>query len=132
MFRKSYIGFQFYTEIFVMFAGVSNLFVFCFFGKMATESFEGMADCIAVANWQTLSIGLQKNLVLIMANAQRPLYYHGFHIYFLNLQTFTKVRPHGQMDHLMFTLQFDLKTYHNFQLIKTVFTYYMMFKTVTE
>lgn len=75
----------------VLLAGVSSLFVFCFFGKMATESFEGIAECISNASWQNLSLDLQKDLVFIIANAQRPLAYHGFHVAYLNLETFTKV-----------------------------------------
>lgn len=46
--------------------GVSNLFFYCSFGKMATESFEQMADCLFEANWQKLPIQLQKYLIIIV------------------------------------------------------------------
>lgn len=71
--------------------GVSNLFVYCFFGKVATESFATMADSLYEANWQNLPIELQKYFILMIANANRPLYYHGFNIAILNLETFSKV-----------------------------------------
>lgn len=83
-----------------------NLFIYCYAGKMATDSFAKMAVCLYDANWFELSTELQKYFVLAIANAQRPMMYHGFGIAILNLDTFTN-------------------------MLKTVLTYYMMFKTVT-
>lgn len=70
---------------------VSNLFLYCFFGKLATESFEKSAECLYECNWQDLSVKLQKYLVLMIANSQKPLHYHGFGVAILNLQTFCGV-----------------------------------------
>lgn len=71
---------------------ISNLFLYCYFGKLATDSFTSMADCLFDTNWQHLPIELQKYFILIIANMQKPLEYHGFGVAVLNLQTFTEVR----------------------------------------
>lgn len=73
-------------------AGTSNLFAYCYLGKMATHSYENMAKCLYDCNWHELSPKLQKYIVVMMANAQRPVYYDGFGVAVLNLETFTKVR----------------------------------------
>lgn len=70
---------------------VSTQFCYCFNGKVATESFEAMSECLFEANWQILPIKLQKYFVIIIGNSQRTLYYHGFEIAILNLLTFNKV-----------------------------------------
>lgn len=71
---------------------VTNLLIYCFFGKLATESFAKMSDCVYNMDWHELPIGLQKYLILMIANMQKPLYFHGFGVINLNLETFTKVR----------------------------------------
>lgn len=70
----------------------ANLFVYCFFGKLATESYDEMATALFESNWQVLPINLRKYVILMIGNAQRPLYYHGFKIAVLNLETYLKVR----------------------------------------
>lgn len=72
--------------------GASNLFLWCFFGKVANESFGEMANCLYECNWQDFPIELQKYIIMMIANCQRPLYYHGSRIAILNLETFLKVR----------------------------------------
>lgn len=79
------------SVLFIVFMGVGILFIFCFYGKIATESFEDMAVCLFEANWQTLPIELQKYFILMIGNAQQPLYYHGSGMIVLDLQIFTKV-----------------------------------------
>lgn len=59
---------------------------------MATESYQQMADCLySDANWWELSVELQKYMLLMNANMQRLLYYHGFDVAVLNLETFSAV-----------------------------------------
>lgn len=72
-------------------AYVCNLFASCYFGKLASDSYEKMANCLYEANWRDLPIGLQKYLIIMMADAQRPIYYHACGLAILNLETFTKV-----------------------------------------
>lgn len=58
---------------------------------MATTSYAEMADTVYGCDWIDLSPKLQKHLVLMIANAQRPLFYHGFNIAVLDLETLTTV-----------------------------------------
>lgn len=51
-----------------------------------------MADCLFEMNWQSLSIELQKHVLIMIGNAQRPMEYRGFGMAVLNLETFLKVR----------------------------------------
>lgn len=62
-----------------------------FFGKMTTESYEKMAERLLESNWYRLNLNLQKDFIVIIANMQRPLCYHGFGVITLNLETFGKV-----------------------------------------
>lgn len=71
--------------------GLSNLFVYHFFGKMATESYRKMSDCLYECNWQDLTLKHQKHMIIMITNAQGPMRYDGFGMV-LNLETFTKVR----------------------------------------
>lgn len=72
-------------------SGLSNLFVYCYLGKMVTDHFLAYADYVYNTNWQKLPVNLRKFIILMIQNAQRPLYYHGFHVMRLDLETFTKV-----------------------------------------
>lgn len=77
--------------ILTIIVSISPLFLYCYYGKMATDSFKEMADCLYQSNWRSLPIELQKYTIFMMANAQRPLFYHGFGIVTLDLQAFTQV-----------------------------------------
>lgn len=59
---------------------------------MATESFLNMGNYLFESDWQNLPVDSQKYLILMIASMQRPLYYHGYGIAVLNLETFAKVR----------------------------------------
>lgn len=84
-------GFDIIFVLMLVSINILNLFLYCFFGKMATDSFRDMANCLYRSNWQNLPIHLQKYIILMIGNAQRPLYYHGFGVVILDLETFTKV-----------------------------------------
>lgn len=71
---------------------LTNLLVFCFFGKMATESFEEISNSLYESIWQALDVKLQKYFIVIIGNMQIPIYYHGFGVIILNLDTFSKFR----------------------------------------
>lgn len=71
--------------------GLLNLLVYCYFGKLATDSFFRMGESLYEVNWQELPIALQKYVILMIGNMHRPLHYHGFNIAILNLETFGKV-----------------------------------------
>lgn len=77
--------------LFSVVVGFINLFLYCYFGKMATDSFEQMAVCLYECNWQDYPIDLQKYFILMLQNMQQPLWYHAYNVAILNLETFTKV-----------------------------------------
>lgn len=68
-----------------------NLFFYCFYGKSATEYYLNFADLLFQSKWYELPNKLQKSIIIMIGNAQQPLYYHGFNIAYLNLETFTNV-----------------------------------------
>lgn len=70
----------------------SNLFIYCYFGRLATQSFEKMADYLFETNWSVRPVGLQKYFILMLQNMQRPIHYHGSGIAVLHLETFTSVK----------------------------------------
>lgn len=78
--------------------GASSLFLYCFFGKLATESHEHLANCLYEANWLALPVKLQKYFIIMIENSQQPLYYHGFGVVVLDLDTFTNVSKYLQYD----------------------------------
>lgn len=86
-----HLDFGLLNVIFALPVGTTILFVYCFFGKMATHSYEKMADRLYDCNWRELSPALQKYFVIIIQNAQRPIHYHGFGVAILSLGTFTTV-----------------------------------------
>lgn len=73
------------------FVAMSILFLYCFCGKFSTDQFEKMCDCVYELNWPELPRKLQKYVILMISNMQRPLYYHGFYIVNLDLSTFAQV-----------------------------------------
>lgn len=89
--QMNYMNFGMTLLLIVFLTGLSNLFVFCYFGKLATDSFSNMGDCLFEYDWQALPIDLQKYFPLMIQNAQRRILYHGFGILVLKLETFTKV-----------------------------------------
>lgn len=108
-------------------AAVSNLFAYCFCGKMATDSYSNMAECLYESNWHKLELKYQKYIIIMIANAQKPIYYHGFGIAVLNLETFNKV-SYGKC----FSFFNWLKLIIFPQLMRTVISYYMIFKALTS
>lgn len=71
--------------------GVLDLFLYCFFGKLTVESYEKIADCLFESDWQDCHTELQKFLIVMIGNAQRPIFYNGFGFTVLNLETFCRV-----------------------------------------
>lgn len=70
---------------------LSALLLYCYFGKVATESFENKADCLYDVNWPELRVKWQKCIVIMIASTQKPRYYHGIGLAVLKLETFSKV-----------------------------------------
>lgn len=92
-----------YGVIILLMATATNiltLFVYCYFGKLATESFSLMPNRLFESNWQKLPVKLQQYFILMIGNAQQSLHYHRLQIVKLDLETFTKVS-------VCFAIQFE-------------------------
>lgn len=68
-----------------------GMFTYYYFGKLATQSYKNMSDCVYDSKWQQLTHRLQKYIVIMIMNMQKPLYYHGFEVAILDLNTFLRV-----------------------------------------
>lgn len=69
-----------------------NLFIHCFYGRVATDSYAKMSDCVYFEmKWQKLPSESQKYVVLMIRNMQKPIYYHGFDVAIMDLNTFIRV-----------------------------------------
>lgn len=69
-----------------------NLFVYCYFGKIGTDSFASMPDSLYVEmNWRNLKPKLQMYVVLMIRNMQKPVFYSGFSVTVMDLNTFIRV-----------------------------------------
>lgn len=67
------------------------IFVFCYFGEQANENMGNIAECLwNDMDWQKLPVHLQKYLILMVANMQKPHFYHGY-IVNLDLNRFLRV-----------------------------------------
>lgn len=72
----------------------SILYFYCYFGQNATDYHLKMADCVFESNWYLQPVIFQKYFITIIQNAQQPIYYHGFGVAKLNLNTYCRVRLH--------------------------------------
>lgn len=70
---------------------LGNLYLYCYYGKLVTDNYLLFADYAYEINWYKLSPDLQKIFILIISNSQQPLYYNGFGIMNLKLETLTGV-----------------------------------------
>lgn len=72
--------------------GMVNLFIYCYFGKMSTDNFAKMSDCVYFEmKWDRLSVKFQTYVVLMIQNMQRPIFYRGFDVATMDLNTFLRV-----------------------------------------
>lgn len=72
--------------------GLLTMFIFNYYGKIATESFEKMGECVFECDWYEFPFNFQKNFVLMIAITKKPLRYHGCGLMPLSLDTFRTVR----------------------------------------
>lgn len=52
-----------------------------------------MADAMLESNWPQFPVTLQKYIIILIADMQKPIQYRGFIIANLGLRTFLGVRP---------------------------------------
>lgn len=91
--------------------GMVNALLYCYFGAMANDSYAKMRDGIFELKWYELPIEQQKYLILMGANMQRPLHYHGFGVLFANLETFTRVSAEDRVSLVYAVLTIFLKSF---------------------
>lgn len=72
-------------------AELNYLEIHCYFGEMTTQSFLKFSNCLYELQWYNLPIQLGKYLLIILPNMQRSLFYDGFGMFPLTLQTFAPV-----------------------------------------
>ncbi|XP_031633852.1 putative odorant receptor 92a [Contarinia nasturtii] len=74
-----------------MSVGLSYLFLYCYYGKRTNVYYSQMGQSLFESNWYLLPNELQKFYILMIANVQVPISYHGLNVVDLNLERFTKV-----------------------------------------
>lgn len=89
--QLKHIDFNILTIIQSALCVAPSLFVYCYFGKLATESYANIANELYSADWPNLPVKLQKHVLLMITNAQQSHFYDGFGVAILNLQTFMSV-----------------------------------------
>lgn len=93
---------HFDITFFLMFAACAitllNLFMYCYYGKVATDSLLAYSDSVYNSNWSQHPIGIRKAFIVIIAYAQRPQLFNGFGLVSLKLETFSKVFAKSQLD----------------------------------
>lgn len=114
------------------FIGLSVLILYCYFGKLAADSYDQMCDCVYNSNWQKLSLNLQKYIIIIIANMQKSLYYHGFGIVTLDLNTFIRVRYSQKQINDSFENLHENNLSISLQLCRSVISYYLAFKELNQ
>lgn len=117
----------------------ANPFLYCFYSKNTTENFLKMSDHLFGSNWQQLSPDLQKYFILMIANMNKPLFYHGSGIVVLDLETFRNVRKKiifGQLRKYWSKMYVEKATsrFLNYllQIFRKVISFYVAFKALTD
>lgn len=67
------------------------LYYHCLLGKLVSDRFNQLPDHLFHSKWYELSNGLRKFYILMIQNAQQPLFFDGLGIYTLNLESFSIV-----------------------------------------
>lgn len=74
-----------------LFSCSSELFLYCYFAERNTQNYLSPSGLLFESKWRRLPIRLQKPMIMMIAVAQRPRYYHGNGLAHLNLNTFLRV-----------------------------------------
>lgn len=73
-------------------AGETNLFLYCYHGGRTTHNYLEFTDSIYGVNWVQLPVQSQKLFIIMIGQAQKPLFYSGSGIIKLDLAIFGNVR----------------------------------------
>lgn len=85
------VNFEVVFLLLVASVALTDLFLYCYFGKLAAESYEQTAVCFFECDWLELPKQFRQYFIIMIANAQQPHCYAGFKLAVLNLDTFCTV-----------------------------------------
>ena len=71
---------------------IAYVYLYNYFGEETNDKFAKVSHLLYGADWITLPIHLKKVMLIMMINAQKPLFYRTFGGFPLNLDTFAIVR----------------------------------------
>lgn len=86
-----HMDFEIFFLMMIILISIVQMFFYCYFGKMASESYGKIPNCLYKFNWYYLPVNFQRFFIIMIRNAQVPVHYHGFGIAVLDLQTFAQV-----------------------------------------
>lgn len=112
----------------LLFIGVPTstgvVFLYCYVGSLTTDQFLRFGNIAYESEWFKMTVEQQKLIQLIIADAQRPLVFHGLQLINLNLEAFGKVNFNPRFSHwVVFTLV-------RFQIMRTVVSYVMVLRSL--
>lgn len=68
-----------------------NLYVDCYLSSVTTDQFLILIERLFEFDWYKLPVDEQRYFMLMIGNMQQPIAYDGFHVFSLNLATYSKV-----------------------------------------
>lgn len=69
---------NFYMILMSLLVSGANMYFYCYYGNRSTSDYERIANCLFESNWNEQPVELQKFFKMMIANAQRPMFYHGW------------------------------------------------------
>lgn len=102
------------------------LYLYCYCGQVSTDSYTSIADRLYNSEWVSAPIKLRRMYVLMIAHAQKRMYYRGYGVVDLNLETYLRVSIFA------LTKMVDKGYGLMLQLVKSIVGYVLMFKRFAE
>lgn len=104
---------------------MSIFYLLCHFGDKVTDHFDSLSDSYYEVLWYRLPVKQQKYFILLILNAQKPIYLEAFTLQNTR-ETFKKVISIISMEMRSMKYKFAInKVCFTFQVINTVYTYFM-------
>ena len=75
-----------------VFGSLFPFFLFCHFGGKITQHFEDIGNAVYQMEWYRLPLDMQKDLQIVIALAQKPIYMRGYGDTRTTHSVFKKVR----------------------------------------
>lgn len=112
--------------------GLPLLYAYCYVGKHSTDCYLAFADYLYQSNWMILPVELRRTFIFMIAHAQRPVYYHGYHVAILNFELFAKVNISFAFFKHFSAIIIIIIFFLILQMMNTIVRCYLMFKTCSE